>query len=448
LDIASIIASTGGLAYTIVFFVIALSIIVAVHEYGHYIVGRWSGIKADVFSIGFGPVIFARTDRHGTRWQIAALPLGGYVKFAGDANSASAAADPDAMAAMTPEERRHTMHGAPLWARSATVAAGPIFNFILSIVIFGLIFLTRGVATDPLTVGDVSPMPGVVQLQSGDEITAIDGVPLPDFSDGAAFNAFLADLPQQASLQYGVLRGGDALTISAPYPYPPIVTQLVPQSAAFAAGLEVGDVITAIDGAPIIAFDQLKDVVENSAGRPLALTVWRAGQEIALTMTPRSVDEPTAEGGFETQWRIGIIGGLFFEPATESPGVAQAFSQGAAQVWRIVDGSVSGLYHMITWAISSCNLSGPIGIAQTSGQMASQGAASFIWFVAVLSTAVGFLNLFPIPVLDGGHLVFHAYEAVFKRPPPDRFMQGLMATGLALVLTLMLFALYNDLFCP
>ncbi|WP_425039077.1 RIP metalloprotease RseP [Primorskyibacter sp. S187A] len=448
MDIGNLVASTGGLAYTLLFFVLALSIIVAVHEYGHYIVGRWSGIKADVFSVGFGPVIWSRVDKHGTQWQIAALPFGGYVKFAGDANAASAGADEAALAEMSPEDLRHTMHGAPLWARAATVAAGPIFNFILSILIFGLIFMNRGVATDPLSVGDLSPMPGALELSIGDEITAIGGIDIPAYSDGEAFNAFLEELPVQTPLPYNVIRDGSAREVLAPFPYPPMITQLVPQSAAFAAGLEVGDVITAIDGTPIAAFSELKDIVEGSDGRALALTVWRDGETLDLTMTPRRVDEPTADGSFQTQWRIGIIGGLFFEPATESPGFVNAFAQGAGQVWRIMDGSISGLYHMITGAISSCNLSGPIGIAQTSGQMASQGATSFIWFVAVLSTAVGFLNLFPIPVLDGGHLVFHAYEAVFRRPPPENFMRGLMIAGLTLVLSLMVFALYNDIFCP
>ncbi|MGX9354041.1 RIP metalloprotease RseP [Roseobacteraceae bacterium S113] len=448
MDIANLIAGTGGVAYTLLFFVVALSIIVAVHEYGHYIVGRWSGIKADIFSIGFGPVLFKRTDRHGTIWQIAALPFGGYVKFAGDANAASAGADDEVMRELSPEELRHTMHGAPLWARSATVAAGPIFNFILSILIFGAVFLGRGVATDPLTVGNLAPMPGALELAIGDEIVAIEGADVPAYADGASFNAFLAALPVQAPLSYTVLRDGDTRQVAAPFPYPPMITQLVPQSAAFAAGLKVGDVITAIDGAPVAAFSELKEIVESSDGRDLALTVWRDGDTLDLVMTPRRVDEPTADGGFQTQWRIGIIGGLFFEPATEAPGVVEAFTQGAGQVWRIMDGSVSGLYHMITGAISSCNLSGPIGIAQTSGQMASQGTTSFIWFVAVLSTAVGFLNLFPIPVLDGGHLVFHAYEAVFRRPPPEKFMRGLMVAGLALILSLMLFALYNDIFCP
>ncbi|MCH2163494.1 MAG: RIP metalloprotease RseP [Marinovum sp.] len=448
MDILGLIASTGGIFYTLIFFVIALSIIVAVHEYGHYIVGRWSGIRADVFSVGFGPVLASRVDRRGTRWQLAALPFGGYVKFAGDANAASAGADKGVLSEMTPEERRQTMHGAPLWARSATVVAGPIFNFILSLTIFGLVFLSRGVATDPLTVGNLSPMPGTLELQIGDEISAVAGMPVPSYQDSTAFNDFLEGLPLGSDLTYSVNRDGVVRDVLAPFPYPAMITQLVPQSAAFAAGLEVGDVIIAVDGSPISAFSELKVAVEGSNGRELALQVWRDGEVLEKAMTPRSVDEPTGGGGFQSQWRIGIVGGLFFEPATEAPGVASAFAQGTQQVFRIIEGSVSGLYHMVTGAISSCNLSGPIGIAQTSGQMASQGTTSFIWFVAVLSTAVGFLNLFPIPVLDGGHLVFHAYEAVFKRPPPEKFTQGLMAAGLTVILSLMLFALYNDIFCP
>jgi regulator of sigma E protease len=165
-------------------------------------------------------------------------------------------------------------------------------------------------------------------------------------------------------------------------------------------------------------------------------------------LTPKRVDEPLPAGGFDTQWRIGIMNGLAFEPATESVPLGTALTSSVRQVGRIIEGSISGLGHMITGAISTCNLSGPIGIAQTSGAMASQGAQSFIWFIAVLSTAVGLLNLFPIPALDGGHLVFYAYEAVTKRPPSDGALRILTGIGLAMVLTLMVFALGNDLFCP
>jgi regulator of sigma E protease len=450
LDIFALIPQFGGLIWTIAAFVLALSVIVAIHEYGHYIVGRWSGIHADVFSLGFGPVLYARMDKRGTRWQIAALPFGGYVKFAGDANAASGK-DVDAMKAAQadPKRLRATMHGAPLWARTATVAAGPVFNFALSIAVFALVLLSGGVSRDPLTVGDLRPLPVDARgLQSGDEIRAINGVAIPSTEDDEAYAAFIDALPLQPVLDYTVLREGAEQTVSGAYLLPPLVASLSPQSAAMSAGLEVGDVITGIDGTPIFAFDQLKDAVEGGGGAALALDVWRKGETLGITLAPKRVDEPQPEGGFMTQWRIGIAGGLAFEPATEAPGVGEALMGGVKQTWRIITGSLSGLGHMITGAISTCNLSGPIGIAQVSGAMASQGAESFIWFIAVLSTAVGLLNLFPVPALDGGHLVFYAYEAVSGKPPSDRALRILMTFGLATVLTLMLFALGNDLFCP
>ena len=163
---------------------------------------------------------------------------------------------------------------------------------------------------------------------------------------------------------------------------------------------------------------------------------------------PRSMDLPLEDGGFETRWLIGITGSMLFVPETAPPGVSEALKFGANQTIYIIRSSVSGLYHMVAGSISSCNLRGPIGIAQTSGAAASQGLASFVWFIAVLSTAVGFLNLFPIPVLDGGHLMFHVYEAVAGKPPSDGALRILMAIGLALILALMIFAISNDLFCP
>ncbi|MCB1311099.1 MAG: site-2 protease family protein, partial [Sedimentitalea sp.] len=191
----------------------------------------------------------------------------------------------------------------------------------------------------------------------------------------------------------------------------------------------------------VFAFDQLKEAVEASEGRPILLEVWREGAQLDFALAPRRTDEPDPEGGFVTHWRIGIVGGMAFEPATEAAGPLEAIAGGAAQTLRIVESSLSGLWHMITGAISTCNISGPIGIAETSGAMASQGAQSFVWFIAVLSTAVGLLNLFPIPALDGGHLVFYAYEAVAGKPPSDLALRILMAIGLSLILTLMVFAL-------
>ncbi len=445
MDLIGLVPSFGGLIYTVIAFVVALSIIVAVHEYGHYIVGRWSGIHSEVFSLGFGPVLFSRTDRRGTRWQIAALPFGGYVKFLGDADAASVQTDERALAHMASDQRRHTMVGAPLWARASTVAAGPVFNFILSILIFAGFFLVKGVATELPVVGALKPLPQAVALEPGDRVLAVDGRETPDL---AAFYAAAEAIPPAQGVSYTVDRDGRTITLEGPFPFPPVADAVQPQSAAQDVGMQPGDVVLAIDGQPIHAFSELRAAVGDSDGRALLLTVWRAGETVEIALVPRRVDLPLAGGGFETRWLIGLTGGLVFEPETRTPGPVESLVMGAEQTWTIARTSLSGLWHMVTGAISSCNLRGPIGIAETSGAAAAQGLESFIWFVAMLSTAVGLLNLFPVPVLDGGHLVFHAWEAVTGKPPSDRALRLLMAAGLALLATLMIFALTNDLFCP
>ncbi|WP_397543160.1 RIP metalloprotease RseP [Roseovarius salis] len=450
MDPISLIPQFGGVFMTVLAFIVALSVIVAIHEYGHYIVGRWCGIKADVFSLGFGPVLWARTDRRGTRWQVAALPFGGYVKFMGDSNAASGTAA-ESVEHMPEEQKRHTMLGAPLWARTATVAAGPVFNFVLSILVFGGVMMAQGKMADPLTVDEVRPLPvDGITLEPGDALLRIADQQVPERDPDApeAFSDFVDSLPRQALLDYQVRRDGSETTAKGPFPMPPLATQIAPQSAAYASGLRPGDVIVAVDGQDIVAFSQLKEIVETSGGRPLQLDVWRDGTVLDFTLSPRRVDEPQEEGGFETHWRIGIAGGLAFEPATERLGPVEAIGNGTVQVWLVIENSLSGLYHMVTGAISSCNMSGPIGIAEVSGAMASQGIGNFVWFIAVLSTAVGLLNLFPIPVLDGGHLVFYAYEAVAGKPPSDAVLRALMTVGLVFVLGIMAFALTNDIFCP
>lgn len=449
MDIISLLPQFGGFLYVIASFVVALSVIVAVHEYGHYIVGRWSGIHPEVFSLGFGPVIWSRVDKRGTCWQIALLPFGGYVKFLGDADAASGK-DAEAMeaAAQDPSRLRKTMHGAPLWARSATVAAGPVFNFVMSAIIFSALALTQGNVREPLTVGELLPLPGVeTGLRAGDELVSVEGVAVPQESNGTEWTTFRDALPMVQPMQYEVRRDGAIVSVDGPFLSPPYVRGVAPRGAAADAGLEPGDVITAVDGQEIFAFDQLKSAVEDADGRALALKIWRDGAVLDLTLAPRRTDEPQADGSFATHWRIGVIGGQAFEPATEAAGLGESISAGVAQVWAVIDMSISGLTHMITGAISTCNLSGPIGIAETSGAMASQGLDSFIRFIAVLSTAVGLLNLFPVPALDGGHLVFYAYEAVSGRPPSDAVMRILMTLGIAVILSLMLFALGNDIFC-
>lgn len=434
----------GNLLFTVGAFIVALSIIVTVHEYGHYIVGRWSGIHAEVFSVGFGPVLFKRTDKRGTQWQIAALPFGGYVKFLGDANAASAGADEEVMSHLDAGQRRHTMHGAPLWARAATIFAGPAFNFLFSIAVFAGFIAVQGLPAEQPRVGQIFPLPQVVGLEEGDLITAVDGRPTPELSD---FYTVANEIEPAATVPYTVERDGAVLTVEGPHPIPARAAGIALASAARDAGMQTGDVVLSVDGAPVLAFSQLPPLVGAAGGEPVALEIWRDGAVIDLSLTPRRTDLPLADGGFETRWLIGLQSGTFFEHPVRNVGLTEALPLAVGQIGTIVSNSISGLYHMITGAISTCNLSGPVGIAETSGEMAKDGLASFIWFIAVLSTAVGLLNLFPIPILDGGHLVFHAYEAVRGKPPSDRVMGALMTTGLVLLGAMMLFALGNDLFC-
>jgi len=453
-DLMQFVPLFGNLAYLVIAFIVALSVIVAVHEYGHYIVGRWCGIHAEVFSIGFGPVIFRRKDRRGTVWQIAALPLGGYVKFLGDRNAASVGSEEatldDALAEEPVEEidPRATMTGAPLWARTATVAAGPIFNFVLAIAIFAGSILYQGQAREPLTLGQLRPLPAsqATDLRPGDVMVAVAGIP---FDDPEREVSISEAVPVQERLDYTILRDGQERTVEGPFYFPPSVASVTPRSAADDADIKVDDVITAINGQPIFAFSQLQEIVPAANGSPLEVEVWRDGETLTKTIAPRRVDLPLPEGGFETRWLIGITGTIFFEPVTDRIGLWSALSMGVEGLWTTTTTSVSALYHIMAREISTCNLSGPIGIAETSGSMAEQGLQSFIWFIGALSAAVGLINLFPIPVLDGGHLVFYAYEAVARRKPSERALQAFMYVGLSLILSLMFFTILNDtILCP
>jgi regulator of sigma E protease len=397
-----------------------------------------------VFSVGFGPVLVSRTDRHGTRWQLAAIPFGGYVKFMGDADAASGK-DGAAIATLTPEQRRATMHGAPLWARAATVAAGPIFNFVLTFAIFLAVLQWNGVGSDEPVVGEVqSGAWDGPNLQPGDRVISVAGTATPD---SETLFATVADLPPSPTVSYEVERDGQVIRFDGPYPFPPLVSSVQTKSAALDAGLQEGDVILAIGDTKVTAFSEMPALVEASNGAPLTLTVWRAGETFLTELTPRRRDLPLADGGFETRWLIGLSGAPLFTPETRRPGLVETVTLSASQTWNIAATSLSALWHIVTGAISTCNLSGPIGMAEVMGDAARSGVESFVMMLAVLSVGIGLMNLFPIPVLDGGHLVFHAYEAVTRRPPSDGAMRVLMGTGLFLILSLMFFGLTNDLFC-
>jgi regulator of sigma E protease len=437
------LGTLGGGVWSAVFFVIALSIIVAIHEYGHYIVGRWSGIHAEVFSLGFGPVLASRTDKRGTKWQIAAIPFGGYVKFLGDADASSVTNE--LRPGLSAEEKRHTMAGAPLWARVLTVAAGPVANFILTFAVLLGLLLVTGIAREAPTVGRLVPIPQEQTLQEGDVILSLGGMPTPD---GESFAAAIQALAATPMVDVTVRRDGQDLALETPNLQPALVSSVQVKSAAVDAGLQAGDVILRADGRDLVTFTDLQDVVFNSDGQPVPLTVWRAGKTFELTLTPRRRDTPNADGtGFETRWMIGIGSGLTFDMATRNPGLWEAVSLSGQQMVDMVATTFSGLWHMVVGQISTCNMSGVIGMAEVMGDAAKQGLSTFFTMLAVLSLGVGILNLFPIPVLDGGHLVFHAWEAATGKPPSDGALRGLMTVGLTVLLALMAFALLQDVTC-
>jgi regulator of sigma E protease len=439
----TIVAALGGTAWTLVFFVIALSVIVFVHEYGHYIVGRWSGIHAEVFSVGFGPVLFSRTDQRGTKWQFAAIPFGGYVKFLGDADATSV--QRAETAGLTSTERRHTMSGAPLWARSATIAAGPVFNFILTFFLLVGLALTLGTPREEPSVGAMRAFPFEgPTLTPGDVILAVNGQTTPDWE---SFNTVTDALKGQAALSYTVRRGTDEIVVGGPHPQAPVIGEVQIRSAAMDAGIQEGDIILKAGGQDVRYFDELPEIVAASKGQPVDLTVWRNGESFDLSLAPRIRTVDDGNGGFTERYLLGLYSGMFFEPAVRSVGPWEAATGAASSMWLMTTTTFSGLSHMIQGAISSCNLSGAIGMAETAGDAARNGVESFIGMLAILSFGVGLLNLFPIPILDGGHLVFHAYEAVTGRAPSDRALRVLMTIGLSLVLTIMLFGLSRDLMC-
>lgn len=432
-------------AQNAVYFILALMIIVAVHEFGHYIVGRLCGIHAVTFSLGFGPSLIRRRDRRGTLWQISAIPLGGYVKFLGDGDGASARADDSTMAGLSSREMRATLHGAPLWARVLTVAAGPFANVLLTLVLLAGTFQVQGVALDQPVVGQVAAMPGITAgLKPGDRIEAVNGIPTPD--QKAYFEA-LDRLPATVTMPYTVNRDGQEMTVTDAHPMPPLVKDVQPKSAALDAGIRAGDIVTALDGQPIATFDQLPALIAAKAGAPVRVTFLRDGKSFDATLTPRERDLPDGQGGFTHRWLIGLTGGSLFEPATRHPGVVETARLAAQATWSLTTTNVSGIAHILRGTISSCNVSGVIGMAEVVSQAAKQGLDAFVQILAVVSLGIGLMNLLPIPVLDGGHLMFHAWEAVRRRPPSPAVMQILTTIGLAVLLALMIIAIGNDLTC-
>lgn len=364
---------TGLWTYVIPFLVV-LTILVFVHEYGHYWIARRCGVRVEVFSIGFGREIFGWTDKAGTRWKFSILPLGGYVKMFGDADPASMPSSD--LATMTPEEQDQAFHRKTLGQRSWIVAGGPLANFIYAFFAFLLLFWVYG------------------------ERVASEGEPT-------------------------------------------VVGLVQPASAAAKAGLEVEDRILAIEGQPITSFDEIVGLVQGSAEKPLEFLVQRGEEELRLTVTPE-LHTLREESGEEREiGRIGIAGNVRFEYQPVGP--LDAVWMAGAETARVTGMILQFVGEFLTGARDSKELAGPLGIAQMSGQMADRGFDEIIFWTALLSINLGLLNLFPIPMLDGGHLLFYAIERVRGRPLGERAQEYGFRIGLALVLGLMLFATWNDI---
>ncbi len=440
MSISQLMTLMGGLPLTIIAFLTAVSIIVFVHEAGHYFAARLSGIRVLVFSVGFGKPLIMRTDRLGTVWQIAVFPLGGYVRFAEpeDAESNAKKSDDQKCGPIALED-------ASLLKRAFTVAAGPVANFIFAIAVFAVGVMTTGLIREEVIVDQVIALPGApFGFESGDRIIELNGNKI---SDQAEFFRIASEIELESPFIYSVEREGIIRDLSGPHPLLPVIASVRPSSAAADSGIKAGDLILAIDGRLIDRFSQLAAAVQNSKGQELTLLIWRAGETLEIQVAGRFEDVQITDGSFETRLLIGTAAGTFFQPATKTPGLLNAIQIGTTQTAAVLKSTVYGLASMVRGQISSCNVQGPIGIARLTAGAAEQGLSTFVRLIGFLSIAIGFINLLPIPGLDGGHLAFHAFEAVAGRPAPDSVVRVASVIGVMLIVLLLTFGLFNDLTC-
>ncbi|HWX72582.1 MAG TPA: RIP metalloprotease RseP [Xanthobacteraceae bacterium] len=364
----------GGVVGYIIPFLFVLSLVVFFHELGHFLVGRWCGVRILVFSIGFGPEIIGFNDRYGTRWKISAIPLGGFVKFFGDDNVASVSSSAR-LAGMDEAARAECFVFQPVRERAAIVVAGPLANFILAIAIFAGIFMLYGKQTMSARVDAVQP-----------------------------------------------------------------------DSAAATAGFQTGDLVLAIDGHSVESFADMQRIVSASADETLAVTVERNGATLTLKAVPALKEVKDTFGNVH---RIGILGisrsmaaaDMKLQPVPPP----RAVWMGIEETWFVVERTLSYIGGVVVGREAADQLGGPIRIAQMSGQVATMGFVALLHLAAVLSVSIGLLNLFPIPLLDGGHLLFYGIEAMRGRPLSERAQEVGFRIGLAIVLMLMIFATFNDI---
>lgn len=436
-------------------FLVVLGVLVAFHELGHFLAARWVGVKVLKFSLGFGPKIFGRQVGE-TEYLLSAIPLGGYVKLFGE----------DETEAATPEDRRRSFAHQGIWGKVLIVAAGPGFNFILAYLIFAG-WLSTGSPLFVPTFRDLSPdiealVPGSpassAGMEVGDHITKVNGKEISTRTE--LLDAVSRSKGEALSLE--IKRGSQIKPLSVtPVPVqgqpaspdepmytigveetPPLVTSVMHGLPASTAGFQAGDRVIGIDGQTIYTWLQMTTIVRDSPNKLLHVDVLRNGQRIPLTVTPSS-EKATVNGQSVEVGKIGISGPGRSLMRADNP--LQAVYQGLDATWGWTELTAIGLYKMVVGDISSKNIGGPLTIANISGEAASQGASSVVFLIAILSINLGVLNLLPIPILDGGHLLFFLIEGILRKPLGDRQREIAQQAGLVLLVGVMIFAFWNDL---
>ncbi|CAP42870.1 RIP metalloprotease RseP [Bordetella petrii] len=435
--------------FTLLAFIVALGILITFHELGHYWVARLCGVRVLRFSVGFGKVLLRRTDRHGTEWALSAIPLGGYVKMQDDP-------PPGASRAVAAQ----SFNTQPVARRIAIVAAGPIFNLVLAVLLYAGLNLAGtqepAAVIAPPAAGTPAAQAG---FQGGDRIVAIDGRQVASWNDArwrlldvlSAGGQARVDVrasggaTQQRALQVPGNRmdpaQGDPLAdaglrLAQPRP---VVREVIPGGEGEHAGLRNGDRIVRAGDTPEPGTAQLVDLIQRHAGQPLALTLLRDGTPVTLTVVPRA---ETVQGA--TIGRIGVQLGGDLPMVTVRYGLFESMGRAAARTWDTAWLSLRMMGRMVIGEVSWRNISGPVTIADYAGQTARLGIAAYVAYLALISISLGVLNLLPIPMLDGGHLLYYLVEIVRGSPPPDRWIDIGQRAGIGLLAGLMGLALFND----
>ena len=424
--------------FNIIYVFIAFSLVIFIHEFGHFYIGKRCGIGVNEFSIGFGPKLFWFKDSSGVLWKFCILPFGGFVKFEGDLDPSSLSQQKN-----NSIENLNHFNNASILSRALTVSAGPLANFLLSIFLFSFIIMINGFSNDKPIIGEINDTPFQdIKLKKGDLILEIDNKPIENFTDIIIkYN----ELGYNKNIDFLIKRNDDVLRFIVPNLFLPLIKNIEPLSPASRAGLLPGDFILSVNGISILTFEELKKFVNKSNGDPLELEIFRNGITSKKILSPENRPVENPDGSFKETMRIGIIGGFALEPERITPNIFQAIQFGFSATYRVIDGSLRGILEIINGSISAKHISGPIGIAHAISDVSKNGFISFVSLVGLISTGIAIINLFPLPILDGGHLVLLLYEKIFSRKPSVYFMQIFTFVGVFILLSLMVFATYNDL---